>query len=175
MCGLSHSLKNAEMNGTIHGCKISRTTPAISHLLFADDIFLFFRATTDEAQSIKNILNIYEKYSGQTVNFQKSGIFYSSNVHKDKQTEISRILVVWNDLTKSRYLGLPSLVGKSKKAVFSYVKEKVNKKLQQWNNKLLSRAGKAVLIKSVAQRQFLAIRCLVFCFQELFVRRLNVY
>lgn len=35
--------------------------------------------------------------------------------------------------------------------MFNYVKEKVYRKLKHWNNKLISKAGKAVLLKSVAQ------------------------
>lgn len=58
---------------------------------------------------------------------------------------------VGEDLTRGRYLGLPSLVGKSKKSVFRFVKDKVWKKIPSWNAKMLSRAGRAVLIRSVAQ------------------------
>lgn len=115
MEGLSCSLKKAEETGHINGCKISRTAPTISHLLFADDSFLFFRANMGEAQRIKNILNTYEMHSGQAVNFQKSGIFFSSNVSQNTQNEVSGILGVWNDLTVSKYLGLPSLIGRAKK------------------------------------------------------------
>ena len=49
------------------------------------------------------------------------------------------------------YLGLPTLVGRSKYQTFSYLKDKVWKKIQGWKGKLLSRAGKEVLIKAVAQ------------------------
>ena len=49
------------------------------------------------------------------------------------------------------YLGLPILVGRSKYQTFSYLKDRVWKKLQGWRGKLLSRAGKEVLIKAVAQ------------------------
>lgn len=51
----------------------------------------------------------------------------------------------------STYLGLPSLIGRSKKKVFRFVKERVCKKVQGWNNSKLSRAGKAVMIRNVAQ------------------------
>lgn len=54
------------------------------------------------------------------------------------------------DLSTSNYLGLPSLVGRSKKGVFRFLKERVWKRVQGWNVKLLSKAGKAVLIKNVA-------------------------
>ena len=50
-----------------------------------------------------------------------------------------------------KYLGLPSLVGRGKKASFNYIKERVWQKLQGWEGKLLSQAGREVLIKSVIQ------------------------
>ena len=50
-----------------------------------------------------------------------------------------------------RYLGLPSLVGRGKKASFNYIKERVWRKLQGWKGKLLSQAGREVLIKAIAQ------------------------
>lgn len=50
-----------------------------------------------------------------------------------------------------KYLGLPTIVGRSRKAIFSCIKEQIWKKLQGWEDKLLSRAGKEVLIKSVIQ------------------------
>ena len=50
-----------------------------------------------------------------------------------------------------RYLGLPSLVGRGKKASFNYIKERVWRKLQGWEGKLLSQAGREVLIKAIAQ------------------------
>lgn len=46
---------------------------------------------------------------------------------------------------------MPSLIGKGKKASFSYIKERVWKKLQGWEGKLLSQVGWEVLIKVVIQ------------------------
>lgn len=103
------------------------------------------------ANSIKEILRIYETVSGQTVNFQKSAIFFSSNVRRDKQNKIRDVLGVYINIGNSKYLGLPSLIGRSKKSIFSYLKDKVWKKIQSWNTKLLSRVGKVVLIRNVAQ------------------------
>ena len=50
-----------------------------------------------------------------------------------------------------KYLGLPSIIGRSKIEVFAEVKEKVGRKLAGWKGKLLSIGGKAILIKAVAQ------------------------
>lgn len=149
--GLSNSLTKAAGTGTINGCKISSGVPSVTHLLFADDIFLFFKANVMEAQSIKTLLDSYVQQSGQAINFSKSGIFFSANVRRDKQQEITGILGVSNDLSNSNYLGLPSLIGRSKKCVFNFVKERVWKKVQSWCNKALSKAGKKIMVKNVAQ------------------------
>ncbi|XP_074326592.1 uncharacterized protein LOC141664534 [Apium graveolens] len=149
--GLSLSLKSASENGSISGCRINRSAPAITHLLFADDSFLFFKATTLETKAIQEILSSYKRFSGQAVNFQKSAIFFNANVHRDKQMEIKQTLGVFNDIGNSKYLGLPSLIGRSKKTVFRYLKDRVFLKIQSWSSKLLSRAGKAIMIRNVAQ------------------------
>ena len=50
-----------------------------------------------------------------------------------------------------KYLGLPSLVGQSKCNTFNDLKQKLGNKLSGLKEKLLSNAGKEILIKSVAQ------------------------
>lgn len=42
--GLSSLLNGYLQDNLIHGCKIAHTAPVISHLFFADDSFIFFKA-----------------------------------------------------------------------------------------------------------------------------------
>lgn len=61
------------------------------------------------------------------------------------------ILQVTKETVNERYLGLPVHVGKSKTGTFAYLKDLVWKRIQGWNEKFLSWAGKEILIKAVAQ------------------------
>ncbi|KAI5329449.1 hypothetical protein L3X38_028846 [Prunus dulcis] len=50
-----------------------------------------------------------------------------------------------------RYLGLPTLAQRSKSRMFNHVRDQVWRKLNTWDTKLLSTAGKEVLVKAVGQ------------------------
>ena len=123
----------------------------MTHLLFTDDSLLFCRSTNQECQRILEILDTYEKCSGQKINKSKTTIFFSRSTSEDMKEHIKLPLGVPEIKQYEKYLGLPSLVGRNKKASFSYIKERVWRKIQGWKEKLLSQAGREVLIKSVVQ------------------------
>lgn len=52
-------LIKVERKGFIHGAQVAKEAPTISHLFFADDNFLFYRANSCEIREIKEILEIY--------------------------------------------------------------------------------------------------------------------
>lgn len=66
--GLLALIYKRQVSGAIHGCKIANGAPIATHLFFADDCYLFFRATIQEAESIKECLILYERASGQQIN-----------------------------------------------------------------------------------------------------------
>ena len=55
------------------------------------------------------------------------------------------------DSRHNKYLGLPTIIGKSKAQVFAELKDWVAKKLSGWKGKLLSIGGSEILIKVVTQ------------------------
>lgn len=97
------------------------------------------------------MLITYEEISGQVINYNKSGTFFSSNVDDVTKLQIADIFGIYHPLNKGRYLGLPSLVGRNKKQVFVYIREKMWARLNSWSNKKIFNAGKEVLIKYAAQ------------------------
>ena len=149
--GLNGLLNKAAAQGEIHGVSICWRGPKLTHLFFADDSLLFCRATQAECHKIQDILNIYEKASGQQLNRTKTTIFFSHNTSQATQDDIKNILGVPSIRQYEKYLGLPSLVGKEKMACFSQIKDRVWSKVKGWKEKLLSQVGREILIKAVVQ------------------------
>ena len=123
----------------------------LSHLLFANDSLLFCRATTEECAKVLNILETYENAFGQKVNRNKTTLIFSKSIAGIMCQAIKDTLGVQAINQYEKYLSLPSLVGRGKKEIFNFLKERVWKKLQGWEGKLLSKVGREVLIKFVIQ------------------------
>ncbi|XP_060965673.1 uncharacterized protein LOC115711034 [Cannabis sativa] len=149
--GLSSLIKHFEAQKHITGCKVARSAPPISHLLFADDSYVYCQASEEEANHVLTLLQLFERASGQKVNLNKSSAFFSSNTRADIRSRICGMMQVQEAGADSMYLGLPSTVGRNKNAVLGFLKEKMKKRISSWEGKFLSRAGKEVLIKSVVQ------------------------
>ncbi|KAK2373902.1 hypothetical protein QL285_074904 [Trifolium repens] len=62
--GLTSLIHQAVGRGDLHGVRICRGAPEVSHLLFADDCFLFCRANVAEVNELMRILHTYEQASG---------------------------------------------------------------------------------------------------------------
>ncbi|KAL0433422.1 UNVERIFIED_CONTAM: hypothetical protein Slati_2676500 [Sesamum latifolium] len=147
----SGMIRNAERAGLIQGIAVSHMAPLVSHLLFADDTLIFCQATEEALQCIKDILLSFEQSSGFQINLHKSGIVFSRNVNEEQQRALAGILEVTVVPKHDKYLGLPTIAGRSKKELFAIIKDRVWRKVHSWSTKKLSQAGQAVLIKTVLQ------------------------
>ena len=73
------------------------SAPPVSHLLFADDSLLFFKADRVSAEEMKDILQVYCEASGQQVNMDKSSIHFAKGCPGSLREEIKGILGVDNE------------------------------------------------------------------------------
>ncbi|KAL0361161.1 UNVERIFIED_CONTAM: putative mitochondrial protein [Sesamum radiatum] len=147
----SSMLQEAERRGEINGIDVSRQSPRISHLLFADDTIIFGKARDEALESIKRVLEVYERASGQQINLEKSSMVVSRNVSDVERARLARILGVQLVAKHDKYLGLPAIAGRSPAELFQSVKDRVWSRIQGWNAKLLSQGERGVLIKAVLQ------------------------
>lgn len=96
------------------------------------------------------IIDCYCQASGQLVNLDKSSLYCTPSTPDSLVMELCNILCVPVTMNPGRYLGLPTLWGRSKKASLSLIKDRLRDKIQSWKLGTLSMAGRETLIKSVA-------------------------
>ncbi|XP_062103848.1 uncharacterized protein LOC133814961 [Humulus lupulus] len=149
--GFSTLINQFENRGWLHGCKVARGAPRVSHMFFADDSYLYCKANEVEAGNVLTLLDLFEKASGQRVNLAKSSVFFSSNTSSDMRHIICQRMGILEAGDHSMYLGLPNTMGRNKSAILGFLKERIRSRIQSWDGKLLSRAGKEVLLKTVVQ------------------------
>lgn len=149
--GLSKLMSQKERCGDIHGCQVSRSAPSLTHLFFADECFLFCRVTKKEAKVVQTTLKVYEKASGQHVNYGKSSISFSRNTTVHVREEFCQLLGMPMANENEKYLGVPTNMERKKKALFRYMKDRIKQQISGWSSRLLSRTEKEELLKLVAQ------------------------
>ena len=113
--GLSALIRKAVEEGQMGGIAISRGGPRLSHLFFADDSFIFCKASINECSEPKRILQVYEDASGQQLNRAKSSLFFSNNIPRLIQEDIKNRFGAHVIKQHEKYLGF---VGKNKKKHF---------------------------------------------------------
>lgn len=120
-------------------------------MFFADDCYIFCKASKKCADQILNLLKVFENASGQKINEDKSSIFFSRNTSLQVRKELCQHMRFKEADSNSMYLGLPNMIQRKKSSVFGFIKNKLQERLQGWNKKKLSKSGKEILVKTVAQ------------------------
>lgn len=88
-------------------------------------------------------MGLYEEASRQLLNREKTSIFFSKNT----KPYLMEIVEQQDSSDLLKYLGLPSLVGRSQVRAFQGIIDKVKGKMGNWKNKCLSQVGKESLLK----------------------------
>lgn len=123
--GLSFLIHQARLRRQLSGVKVSQRGPAITHLLFADDSLLFCKVTNREGSVLREVLRHYELLSGQCINLDKSGLFFSPNSLPADRSQFMTTFGVSECNNVERYLGLPTFVSRNKKGSFQYIKDRM--------------------------------------------------
>ncbi|XP_060965258.1 uncharacterized protein LOC133034228 [Cannabis sativa] len=149
--GFSALIKSYEANRIIQGCRVPNGAPSITHMLFADDSYLFCQATSDAAESMNRLLRTFELASGQRFNATESSIFFSPNTENSVKEQINSTLGMSEATDGSFYLGLPNIFGRKKTVILGFLKNKIINRINSWDGEFLSHAGKEILLKTVIQ------------------------
>lgn len=98
---------------------------------------------------VQDALDAFCRASGMRVSVQKSRFLPSKNIPLSKIAKFEGIVNFKHTYSIGKYLGFPLLSGRVTRSDFSYIIEKINKRLVGWKGRLLSRAGQVTLAKSV--------------------------
>ncbi|XP_057801234.1 uncharacterized protein LOC131016514 [Salvia miltiorrhiza] len=148
---LSALFKNCVASGHLDPMRMNRQTSFATHLLYADDILVFGRATEANARTILHILNFYGSLFGQICSMEKSHIFFGDKVQNSLRRSIKGILKFRRGTLPFVYLGVPIFAGAIKAIYLRAIHDRILLKFARWKGMHLSMAGRICLVKSVIQ------------------------
>lgn len=120
----------------------------LSHLFFADDVFLFCQADWRSAAMLKKGLDRFSSWSGLLPNKSKSEIFLAGG-DSSLRNKILWAFGFQEGNLPVRYLGVPIISSRLKRVDCMALTDRITARIQSWTHRFLSFAGRLQLIRSV--------------------------
>jgi hypothetical protein len=153
MEGLSLALKKSQEEGLLMGIKVSRLIKVL-HLLFVDDILIMTKASLEEWQEIKRVLDSLCSATGLKINEHKTS-FLQYGLQQNILIQLKAIFHYnFLDLSNGfRYLGYFMKIDRYKSEDWQWLIDKFDRRINHWCNRWLSLGGRFILIKVVLESQ----------------------
>lgn len=119
----------------------------ISHLMFADNVMVFFDGSPNSLYGISECLDDFGSWPGLFMNKNKTELFHSGLL-PTQALELSTYGFTQGSLP-IRYLGLPLMSRKLRIDEYQPLLDKITNKFKAWSTKMLSFADRLQLIASV--------------------------
>ncbi|XP_016168620.1 uncharacterized protein LOC107611179 [Arachis ipaensis] len=145
---LHRMIGEAIRNGHISPLSVGRDSIELSHLQFIDGTILFCPSEEETIKNYKRLLRCFDLMLGLSINFDKSNLI-QINCDEHWVQRMCSLLGCKGDTLLVKYLGIS--LGANPRLVKTWkpIIDKVEEKLSLWKAKVLNKAGKLVLIKSV--------------------------
>jgi hypothetical protein len=135
--------------GRLWGLQIS-TNFHICYRFFADDLGIFIPASEQAFQAVQDALQQYELATGAKLNIHKSVIIPMTAQEIPTWLHSTGCIISLAG-TVQKYLGAPFGWGLNAGQLHTYCMEKIAKRLSLWSTKLLTFAGRMLLVTHVLQ------------------------
>ncbi|XP_043696964.1 uncharacterized protein LOC122647675 [Telopea speciosissima] len=126
----------------------------LTHLAFADDLMIFSKVSIASLETILLCLQQFKELSDLHINPAKSLIFFAGVTDADKAAFLAISGFLEGQLPV-KYLGIPLISARLSAHHCTPLLDMIRKRLQLWKNKLLSYAGRLVLIRSVLEASYI--------------------
>ncbi|XP_057747667.1 uncharacterized protein LOC130966862 [Arachis stenosperma] len=145
---LHRMVGEAIRNGRISLLLVRRDSIELSHLQFADDTILFCPPEEETIKNYQRLLRCFELMLGLRINFDKSSLI-PINCDGQWVQRMCKLLGCKGDTLSVKYLGISLGENPRLMKIWNPIIDKVEEKLNLWKAKVLNKAGKLVLVKSV--------------------------
>lgn len=122
---LSGLCKQAHTQGDVIGVEVSSNSPAINHLLFADDTMFFSWTDQKSCGKLFSILKKYGDASGQCINLDKPYITLSLKTPGDAKRRVRNQFQILNEGGLGKYLRLPENFVRKKRDIFAALVDRI--------------------------------------------------
>lgn len=137
-----------KVNGTLNQALSARIRDPILALQYADDTAIIARADLSTMISLKLVLKLFSKISSLQINFAKS-VCIPLNLSPLEHKLVHLVFGYEQTDFPITYLGMPLTFKRPNRADFLPLIEKIERRLEGWQGKLISRVERLLLQNSV--------------------------
>ena len=121
---------------------------SLTHLCFADDLMVFVEGTKVSIEGALSVFEDFAKWSGLNISIEKSTVFMAGVIEEERSRILRNFPFAEGNLPV-RYLGLPLMTKGMCKSDYLPVVERVRNRINTWNCRFLSYAGRLQLMNAV--------------------------
>jgi hypothetical protein len=145
---LSRMLQKASNDQLIRGLGGNLIEGGVISLQYADDTILFMDDNLESAKNLKWILSYFELMSGMRINYHKSELVAINPSEMEEVQEFADIFGCPVGDFPIKYLGISLHYQKLRMEDLQPLIDKIIKMIAGWRGKLLTQAGRLILIKT---------------------------
>jgi ribonuclease HI len=149
--GLSKAIDSTARAGNFQGILVAPGM-RITHLLFVDDVLIFCNGRVGDAETLDDILSLFRLATWMIINDQKSTITTSEMDGEEMAVYQIFFPFTLQDISEGiKYLGFQLKPNSYRKEDWKWLITKLEKRLNGWSFRWLSRAGRLTLTKSILE------------------------